>query len=177
MKHNRKKIETFTEVYSDYYPIVFGSIYSKIRDKEVTLDLSQEVFTRFFEKFDNIENHRRWLHVTLKYVVYEYYKKANKYKDQKNIDDVFDDISLTYINAFRDVRLIINDALDDMDNFKNEKIRTLFELIAIQKLKHREAAMQLGLTVAQVKYYYAETVKSIRQYFKKRGINSLEELL
>jgi len=177
MTYQKEKIKTFTEVYSDHYPIVFASIYSRITNREVTMDLSQEVFTRFLEKFETVENHRKWLHGALKLVLFEHYRKKAKANNETDIDDNFDDVSMTFVNGFKDVRLIIDDALNEESNFKKEKDRILFDLIAIQNHTYKEAGKQLGLRVPQAKYQYGEIVKRIRFYLKKRGINSLEELL
>ena len=53
----------------------------------------------------------------------------------------------------------------------------VFELIAINNYTQEETAKQLGITRRQVRYKYSIIVDRILDYFKKKGINSIEELL
>ncbi len=177
MSVKSQKTKLFTEVYSDYYSIVFSAVYAKVRNNKISEDICQEVFIRFFEKFDSIENHRKWLHGTLRLVVLEYYKSKNNTYNQSDVDEHFNNISLSYINGFRDLRIIITDAIEDMQNFKDEKDKTLFELVAICGLSYPETAAQLGLTTPQVKYKYNVILGKLIQYFQSKGIKSLEDLL
>lgn len=108
-----------TEIYSDYYPIVFNAVNTKVGNHDDTKDICQEVFIRLYERLDEVENVRRWLFTALKLVVLEYFR-AKKKRDDLDIDDVFNDISLTFVNGFRDARIMIKDALDNMENFGDE---------------------------------------------------------
>ena len=53
-----------------------------------------------------MENPRKWLYGALRLEVFSYFKK----KDDKhiNIDEVFNDVGLTFINAMRDVRILLD---------------------------------------------------------------------
>jgi RNA polymerase sigma factor (sigma-70 family) len=170
-----KRTRIFTEVYSDYYPLVYSIVYSKVGNVDDVKDICQEVFIRLYNKFEDVENPRKWLLATLRYVVLEYYRK----KDYKEFDvnEVPNASSLSFINGFRDTRILIEDALEDMKNFKNEKEKILFDLIAIYNYTYRETGEYLGLTERQVRYKYGLIVKRLVQYFKKKGIKNLEDLL
>lgn len=169
-KHNK-----FIDAYSNYFPIVLSSIYSKVGNKEDASDIAQEVFLRLFQKFDNVENVRRWLFTALKLVIKEFYRKKNM--NEVDIDNFFNDISLTFVNGFRDTRIIISEAIESMDHFKDEKERILFDLIAVNNFSYSQAAVQLGMTRRQVVYKYNQIANSIIDYLRSRGIKDVEDLL
>jgi RNA polymerase sigma factor (sigma-70 family) len=170
-----KKTRKFTEVYSDLYPLVYSVVHMKVSNTDDVEDICQEIFFRFHEKFDEIENPRKWLLGTLKYVVYEHYRK--KYRKDICMEDVFEDMNLAFVNGFRDTRIIIEEALNDMDNFGDEKERILFELISIYNYSHKQAGEALGYTRRQVRYRYETTAGRLISYLREKGIHNLEDLL
>jgi RNA polymerase sigma factor (sigma-70 family) len=165
----------FTEAYNRYYASIFSVIYSRTRNADDTSDLCQEVFTRFFEKFETVENHRKWLFGTMRNVLLEYYRR--KYGKDVDVDEVFNDISVTFVNGFRDTRLLIEEVLACGENYEDETDMILFDLIALYGFTYHEAGTQLGISQRQARYRYGIIVKRIVDLFRKKGIHSLEELL
>jgi len=72
------KTNGFAELYNLYFPLIYSVIYGKLRNPDATEDVCQEIFIRFLENFEKIENHRAWLYGTMKNVICEYVRK-NKY--------------------------------------------------------------------------------------------------
>jgi len=169
------KVKKFTDIYSDYYPAVYNAIYAKIRNKDLSGDLAQEVFTRFYEKMDEVENPRKWLMGTLRYVLLEHYKKNSVVKI--DIDEIFYDANIQYVNGFRDTRIILQEALEASENYKDDRDRIIYELIAIKNYTHEEVARLMGLTKRQIGYRYKTIVDRIVDYLKNKGVKNLEELL
>lgn len=170
-----KRNSKFIEVYTDYYTLIFGSVCVRINNIDDAEDITQEIFTRYFNKMDEVESPRKWLLGTMRMVLFEFYKK--KRDDVVDIDEVFSDVSLTFLNGMRDQRLIINDILEDESTFGNKQNRLIFDLIAVQRYTMEEAAGELGLSRDQVKYRYGIVNKNILISLKKMGITNLEELL
>ncbi|MDY6968108.1 MAG: sigma-70 family RNA polymerase sigma factor [Spirochaetota bacterium] len=169
-----KKKDLFTEMHSKYYPLIFSAVYTKVDNVDDAKDICQEVFIKFFEKFGEIENYRKWLYGALRLAVFDFYRKS---RPNINIDEVFDDISLTFVNGFRESRIIINEAIENMDNFDNETDKIMFDLIAINNFTYAQTAKQLGLTRRQVEYKYKKITDRIIDYLRKKGIDNLEDLL
>ncbi len=169
------KIKKFTDIYSDFYSVVYNGIYAKIRDIDLSDDLAQEVFTRFYEKIDEVENPRAWLLGTLRYVLLEHYRKNSI--EKVNIDEIFFDTNIQYVNGFRDTRIILQEALDASENYRDDSERIIYELIAINNYTRDEVARLMGLTRRQVGYKYKTVVDRIIDYLKRRGVANLEELL
>ena len=165
----------YTEVYSKYYPMIFSTVYTKINNVPDAKDVCQEVFIRLFEKFEEVRDHRKWILGTMRNVTLEYYRKKNG--NDVDIDEAFNDLSLTFVNGFRDTRMIIEEALENMENFNDEEEKIIFHLIAINNYTYKKVGSYLGLTERQVRYRYNRITEKLIQYFKKKGINSLEELL
>ncbi len=157
----------------DYYPIVFTTIYSKVGNKDTAKDICQEVFMTFFEKFNEIENARSWLLGTLRNKIMKYYR--DKKDKNVNIEDVFEDVSLTFVNGFRDTRILIKEAIDNIECSKEE--RMIIDLIATHNYEYTYTAKLMGLTRRKVEYRYNALVRKIIDYLQKKGINNIEDLL
>jgi len=166
----------FIEVYSDYYPVIFGSVCSRINGIDDAEDITQEIFLRFYRKIEEVENPRKWLFGTMKLVLFEFYRSRKE--DATDIDELQNDVSLSFVNGMRDLRMLLNEVLDDSEVFNNdEKNRIIFDLVAVQKYTLEEAAKEVGMSRDQVKYRYSLINRSILNTLKKRGVSNLEELI
>lgn len=169
------RTKKFCQIYSDMYAVVYNSIYSKLGNTDTAGELTQEVFTRFYAKMDNVENTRAWLQGTLRNVILEHYKKNRT--ETIDIDGTFFDENTGYVNGFRETRIVLQEAFEAAGNYNDGKDRIIYELIAIKNYKHEEVARLLGITKRQVNYRYKCVVDRIVDYLKKKGVNRLEELL
>ena len=171
---NRKRKE-YSEIFSDYYPIIYNTIFTKVGDENDTKDICQEIFYRFYVKFSEVSNVRRWLFTAGKMVLMEFYRERNKWG--ADIDGSFDDFGLTFVNGFRDTRLIIKEAIEDISIFKNEQHKTLFDLIAVYNYSYSQVGKQLGLSKRQVEYQYTQIVERVIRFLNEKGIHNIEDLL
>lgn len=128
-----------------------------------------------FQKFDEIENIRKWLYGVMRMTMLNYYRKKGRHNE--DIDTIINDASMSFVNGFKDARIIIDDAMNTLSNFNSEKDRALFEMIAVYNYSYRKAAELFGYTLPQVRYRYEKISESLLDYLKKRGIDGLEELL
>ncbi|MFC1670497.1 RNA polymerase sigma factor [Spirochaetota bacterium] len=169
---SKNKRKEFTDIYNQYYTMVFNAVYTKVSDADDTNDICQEIFIILYNKFEEIMEPRKWLFGTIRNVVKRYYGK--KHPD-RNIDDVFDDISLTFVNGFRDSRILIEEAIENIDLSNDEE--TILNLIAFHNYQYSKVAKVLGFTRRKVEYDYQLVVKRIISYLKSKGIKKLEDLL
>jgi RNA polymerase sigma factor (sigma-70 family) len=169
-----KKSKEFTEIYNDYFSLILRNISLKVGNDEEALDICQEVFVRFYEKFDEISNPKNWLFGALRLVVFEYYRRKNK--NDININDILYDINLTFENKLKEMKIIVKEAFNDMVNFKDEKEKLLFEHIAIHKLSYYEAGQELGFSKRQAKYRYRLVLNRLMNYFIEKGIRQVNDL-
>ena len=98
MSSRYSKNELFAEAFNNFYPLVFSTVYTKVGNYDESEDICQEIFMRFFRKFDEIIDFRKWLYGTLRNVLLEYYRKKSK----ERIDEytLVEDVSLSYVNGF-----------------------------------------------------------------------------
>ncbi len=167
--------KSYTEVYTDYYPLIFSSIYSKINNYDAAEDICQEVFLRLFNKFDQVKEARKWLYGAMRLVMFEHFRK--KGMADEDIESNLNDASLSYVNGFKESRIVIEEALDSLQNYEDEKEKTLFELISIYNYTYKKAGEMLGYSFDQVRYRYKKISESLLGYLKDRGIENLEALI
>ena len=167
------KKEEFSKAYMEYFPLVFNAVYTKVSDKDIAGDLSQEVFLLLYQKFDGVETIRKWLLGTLRYVVMQYYEKNSR--EVADIDSVAGDVSLTFVNGLRESRLVISEAIENIDMTGEERL--IFDYIAVNNYSQNNVGRIMGLSRRQVGYKYRGIVKRILDYLKHKGIDNIGDLL
>ncbi len=165
----------YSEAYADFYPLIFSVVYIKINQYEESEDLCQEIFIRLFNKFNEIDDIRKWLYGTMRNVLFEYYRK--KKVPTEDIEQYLDDSSMSFVNGFKEARHVIEDAMANIRNFDDEKDKVIFEMIAVYNYSFANTAKLMGLTYTQTRYKYQRTVERLTSYLKGRGIKDLEDLL
>lgn len=165
--------DLFITLYERYYALIYSTAYSRLGSVDDAMDAAQEVFIRFHGKMQEVREPRTWLYGTLRNVVFDMMKKKKPDLTEGDMDD----LSVVYVNGFRDTRLIIQEALQNETNFSDETDRVLFELVASYDFTYREAGEQLGISERQAKYRFGLAVRRITEYFRLKGIARLEDLL
>ncbi len=175
MSELSQKRNDFIDDYLNYYPVIYSAVYSRIDDSFEADDLCQEIFIIFYRKFDSIgnENKRRWLYATAKNVVLNYYKKKRALK-VKDIDEAWN-LGLSFVNGFRDTRIILNEAMENIKCDDTERI--ILDLIAVHNFSYSSVSDIIGLNERQVRYKYDILIKKLYKQLHSLGIKDLEELL
>ena len=174
-KLSAPETELFIESYDSYYSIIFSTVYSKINNFHDAEDISQEVFIRFHDKIGEIENPRKWLFGCLRNAVFDHYKQ--KHHRDEDIDTIFDDIALGYVNGFRDTRMILKNTMDELFEETGNRDAPLFELIAVYNYSFAEAARHMNLNYKQARYRYKAVALKLSEKLREKGIERVEDLL
>ncbi|MCP4136462.1 MAG: sigma-70 family RNA polymerase sigma factor [bacterium] len=177
-----KKVNRLNDIFKDTYreesAAINGVIYTKTGDRETAEDLTQEVFIEFFLNMETIEKTRAWLYTTMRNKLFDYYRKKKNMPENLARLEASGDIALTYINGFKDTRIIIQEAMESIAEIMDNRDVTIFELIAVQNYSYRETAKTLGTSKGNVEYRYSKVVSNILDFLRgKKGIKTLEELL
>ena len=168
----------FRKSYTEYYPIVFSILNNKVRSQEDAEDICHEVFIRFFNNFDTVENPKAWLRKTINFEISNFYqKKSNIQKDTEPINGVSEDENLGYENGFRDARIILSEALEDESNFENEQEKIIFDLIAIYNFTYKETGKYLNISKWQAEYTFKKIESRIISFLKDKGIQKVEDMV
>ncbi|HEY1405295.1 MAG TPA: sigma-70 family RNA polymerase sigma factor [Spirochaetota bacterium] len=171
----REKIRRFTDTYNRLYSLLFSSVYSKVNNFDEAEDITQELFIRLFRKFDEVIEPRAWLYGALRIVLMDYYREKGKREEE--IELLIDDARMSYVNGFREARMVIQAALTDPEVFAVDSDKVVFELVAIHNYSFVEVSKHLGLSYRQARYSFQTTARKIVELLKSRGIAKLEDLL
>jgi len=175
MAFTDKAVRDYAAAFSRYYPLVYSAVYSKLNNSDETEDVCQEVFLKFFRKYGEIQNHRSWLYGTLRLVLGEHYRK--KRGDLSSSDSEIEGVAVSYVNGFRDTRILLQEAMDRLETGEDGSDRVIFDMVAVNNFTYGEAAKHLGMGEQQVRYRYEKSVKRLLGYLREKGIQSLEDLL
>jgi RNA polymerase sigma-70 factor (ECF subfamily) len=82
----------FTKLYSLFHKKIFDFLSKKVASKEIAEDLTAEVFEKVFKTIDDYQwqgiSISAWIYRIARNHLIDYYRKQNKYKDDKSFDDV-----------------------------------------------------------------------------------------
>jgi RNA polymerase sigma-70 factor (ECF subfamily) len=170
-----ERAEAFVRVYNSYYSLIFSSIRSRVENFHDAEDICQEVFIRLYDRFDEVDNPRKWIYGCLRLVVLEHYRA--RYSRDVNVDELLDDIGMGYVNGFREARIMIRDTLDELRAEGEATDIPLFELVSVYHYSLAEAARHLGITYKQARYRYSLTAQRLADGLKKKGVKGIEDLL
>ncbi|MCP4136909.1 MAG: RNA polymerase sigma factor [bacterium] len=174
---NKEDKNKFIEVYSEYYPIIVGVAYTKVKNKEVAEDITQDLFIAYLKKIDSIENDRKWLYGSLRIEVLNYFTELKKRGEEVDIhDEEFEssEIALKFLNGFQETRVMLKEAIGEIGD---ETDKLIFDYIGVQYYTYNEAAEVMGWSRSKVVRHYERIVSELRDYLRKKGINNIEDLL
>lgn len=165
----KKDKEAFTIVYYKYHQYLYNLAYRYLKDTEMSGDAVQQVFVKLWVSIPFIE-----IEINLKNYLYTMTKNfiLNQIRDNKEM------ISLNYqnnqieISDDSDILKMLED--NQLSNFLYEGINNLpSQKMEICKMKidenksNQEIADAMGISVNTVKSHYQESVKMLRDYFRK----------
>ena len=156
LKTNRKL--GIEELYKNYSKLVFGVIYSILKNTDETEDVLQNVFIKIF-KLDNeklpTKSHLSWLYSVAKNETINYIKKHSKEKCFENLYEISD----------KDTE--IEKALDK-EYFNNliknlpKKQQEILSLKIVSNLSFKEIANILNMKISTVQWHYYKSLNTIK---------------
>ena len=159
----------FTVVYEKYHRYLYAIAYKYLKDEQLVDEAIQHVFVKLWEMTKNMD-----VEVNLKNYLYTMVKNyiLNKIRDHK------DSISLNYENAqiaIPEEDYILKKLEDQqMNSLLYKGINTLppqKREVCIRKLETSESNQQIadnmGISIHTVKSHYQESLKMLREYFRK----------
>jgi RNA polymerase sigma factor (sigma-70 family) len=165
----------FKEAYDACYSAILTTLNSKVGNFDDAQDLAQEIFARLYKKIEDVESPRTWLYGTMKNVLLDHYK--GKGRTQEDIDTMLDDVSMGYVNGFRDTRIVIGDVLKDPNVYQSDLNRAVFDLVAVHGFTLAETARHCDISYRQVRYAYTTTTQRVLNALRSKGIAKIEDLL
>ncbi|MGN9164239.1 RNA polymerase sigma factor [Tissierellaceae bacterium HCP3S3_D8] len=159
------------ELISTYYKEVYAYVYKQTMDKELSMDLTQEIFIsilKFIYRYDEKKaSFRTWLYRITTYRLVDYYRSKNyKYTsivvpiDDFNIYDS-EDMEITVENR-EDVEKII-DIVNRLDSLSQQIFR--LKLFADYTFSQISNVLEIPESTAKTRYY--SMIKKIKVNFKE----------
>lgn len=183
LKTNRKL--GIEELYKNYSKLVYGVIYSILKNTDETEDVLQNVFVKIF-KLDNeklpTKSHLSWLYSVAKNETINYIKKHSKEKNYENLYEITDND--TEIEKVLD-KEYFNKLIENLPPKQQE----ILSLKIISNLSFREIANILDMKIPAVQWHYYKSLNTLKLllgnvitifvgaflYIKTRGLTERNE--
>ena len=183
LKTNRKL--GIEELYKNYSKLVYGVIYSILKNTDETEDVLQNVFVKIF-KLDNeklpTKSHLSWLYSVAKNETINYIKKHSKEKNYESLYEITDND--TEIEKVLD-KEYFNELIENLPPKQQE----ILSLKIISNLSFREIANILDMKIPAVQWHYYKSLNTLKLllgnvitifvgaflYIKTRGLTERNE--
>ncbi len=167
---------TFTELYLSCRQPVIRAIKRRIRDAHAAEDLYQELFIDLYRNRARVHNARHWLMGGTWYVCSNYLRKERMYLESIEFDEeIFEKVARH--DREPEISFVIDDALEHGGVFRSVRERELFDLVVFQGMKRTDAALALGMTIANARYAHTRTLQNLTAYLWKHGIRNITDAL
>lgn len=183
LKTNRKL--GIEELYKNYSKLVYGVIYSILKNTDETEDVLQNVFVKIF-KLDNeklpTKSHLSWLYSVAKNETINYIKRNSKEKNYESLYEITDND--TEIEKVLD-KEYFNKLIENLPPKQQE----ILSLKIISNLSFREIANILDMKIPAVQWHYYKSLNTLKLllgnvitifvgaflYIKTRGLTERNE--
>ena len=138
-----------------YYPDILKYCERRTSSKEDAMDLTQEVFMRFFSNFSSYKHYgkaRNYLYVIAGNLCINHYKAK---KDTVTFDD---NIHVKFESISIEERISLRDSIQNLP----VSLQMVIELYCYQGLKIKEISKILNISIPLVKYRLSQAKKYIR---------------
>ena len=166
---NKSSRTAANELVSSYYKKIYTYVYKQTIDKELAMDLTQEVFISMLKTINNYDETKAsfstWLYKIATYRIVDYYRsKYYKYNNLvEPIDEhiVYDNYDMeTVIENKEDIKRII-DVVNKMDTVYQQ----IFRLKLFTEYTFLEISIILQIPESTVKTKYYSVIKKIKKRF------------
>lgn len=183
LKTNRKL--GIEELYRNYSKLVFGVIYSILKNTDETEDVLQNVFIKIF-KLDNeklpTKSHLSWLYSVAKNETINYIKKHSKEKNFENLYEISD-------NDTEIEKVLDKEYFNNLIKNLPQKQQEILSLKIVSNLSFKEIANILNMKIPAVQWHYYKSLNNIKLllgnvitifvgaflYIKTKGLNERNE--
>lgn len=160
--------DAFTEIYHRYWKMLLDTAYQRIRSREASEEIVQEVFLSLYlnrKKADITSSLEAWLKTALKYKVF------NNYRSQQvhllHLDEIIRQNEISPLRPDEELTLKeIKRRLEVASAKLPDKCQQVFMLSRFEHLSQQEIASRLGISLSTVKKHLTKAIAVMRTEFR-----------
>ncbi|MCY6483453.1 sigma-70 family RNA polymerase sigma factor [Clostridium aestuarii] len=159
-------IESFEELVNKYEILIMKFIYNMIKDKQISEDISQEVFITVYNKLDTFDSKYKfsnWILRIAKNKTIDYIRKYKKIKES-NIEDVVVITSKEPLPEqkleFKETKKVIEKYINGLKDIDKQIIMLRY----MQKVTFKDIAKILEISESSVKRRYYKVKEGLKKY-------------
>lgn len=152
---NRVTQNDFSKIYQSYYKKVFDFVYKRINNKEITEDLTSEIFEKIMHSINDFQ----WQGITLSAWIFrisrnhiiDHYRKNNKFKTDKSFEEIANMLvsnapSLDYMLENSEDEINLYNALRELNTDEQFLIYYKF----FEEMSNKEIAQITGISETNI---------------------------
>jgi RNA polymerase sigma-70 factor (ECF subfamily) len=158
------KLGAFREIYTRYWKVLYAEAYQRLKSKELSEEIVQELFTAVWHKRYAINVKTTlggYLYSSVSNLVIDYYRKELvrlKYKESLKV--VYSEADTSTEDA-----IMLKDMMQSIESEVNQlpdKCRSVYELSRIENKTNKEIAQYLGISEKTVENHLTKALKRLR---------------
>ena len=151
-------MESYEKLYTKYHTLVYGVIFTVLKNKENTEDVTQEVFTKIYnmdkDKFPT-KGELSWLYIVSKNEALGYIRRK---REEVNIEDIYEvGEESTEIQNIIDV-----DTYNNIISGLNEEEKEIVSLKILSNFTFKKIGQMLSMPTPTVQWKYYKAVDSLK---------------
>lgn len=160
MKVDKNQCCNIHSVVSDVYDKILGYVINKTNNKELALDITQDVMGRLIDAYNKntkITNVKAWLFQVTRNAIADKYRKTDKLE--------FKSIEEQTPSADSEFNIMTEDFIIPMIKLLPEKYSFALYMSDIQNMKHADIAVKLNLSLSATKMRCQRARKKLHELF------------
>jgi len=161
--------DAFTVVYQKYHSYLYSLSLRYLKDTEAAEDAVQYVFVKLWENTQRIEieiNLKNYLYTMTKNYILNYFRDNKKMVSINYLDaqeEILDDDDYPRLLEEMQLSKILMEGIEKLPPQKKE----IFKMKMEENISNQEIADRMVISVHTVKSHYQESIKMLRNYFRK----------
>ncbi|MFH6995095.1 RNA polymerase sigma-70 factor [Flavobacterium sp. FlaQc-48] len=153
-----------TELYNQFWQLLFMSSYNVIKDKELCEDIIQDIFMNIWHNREKLEIHislKGYMYACARYQVFNHLKKN---KDKIHIE-LFDDLEKRFQHTTPETEMMHDELVQQINLIiatLPEKCQLVYKLSREEQLSHKEIAERLHISTKTVENHITKALQTIR---------------
>ncbi|WP_300979126.1 RNA polymerase sigma-70 factor [Flavobacterium sp.] len=156
--------QALTDMYNEYWQLLFVSSFNVIKDKELCEDIIQDIFMNLWNNREKLEINislKGYLYACARYQVFHQLKKN---KDKLHVE-FLDDLDKRFQHSTPETQMIHDELVQQISFIIDtlpEKCQLVYKLSRDEQLSHKEIAERLEISTKTVENHITKALHVIR---------------